>query len=303
MHHHDRTPRRLALPVLALGAAAGLVVLLAGCSSVGSTSADTTAAGQVALAAVDGAFSSAAAADGSDLAPASLTATSAIATAQSVPPVLVVRRTHMRRQRRLVSVVFDQQPAPTSAEVQVWVKITGAAEIWKTYPATGAPTTLLGTKPIDLEGTITFGLTKGSDGWRLGSVAHSGLSQGAYAASVASVGFTPDPIIIGRNDNVATVGLTEPDASDAFLVVARGRGMAPHGVLGDNGVPPDATANDGVYTGYVSVGTTVRPGPHLAFLTALDYSRTIDLGQTGGAYDDPYTFTLDPVLVQLAAGE
>lgn len=305
MHHPDRSPRRLALPSLVLVGAATLAVVLAGCSNVAPGAGDSGAASQVALAAVDDAFTGAATTDGTDLAPASLlaTASAAVSTAQSVAPILVVRRTDMRRQRRLVSLVFDSQPAPTTAEAEIWVKITGTAQIWQIYPVSGTPAKLLGSKPIDLEGTLSFGLAKGADGWRLTSVASDGLSQGGNAASVTSVAFDPDPLLLGHSDNVATVALNEPDTSDAFLVVARGRFMVPHGVLADDGVPPDPTANDDVYNGFVWVGTAARPGTHLAFVTALDYTRTIDLSQTGGSYDEPYTFTLQPVLIHLAASE
>lgn len=303
MHHSHRNPRRLPVALALLGTAA-LAMVLAGCSTTAPSAAASATAGQVALSAVDDVFTGASAVDGTDLAPASVLASAVSGTTtQSVQPFLVVRRTDMRRQRRLVSLVFDTQPDPTKAEAEVWVKITGTAQIWQVYPASGSPRTLLGSKPIDLEGTLTLDLAKGADGWRLVAVASDGLSQGAYAASVGSVSFAPDPLRVGRSDNVVTVALSEPDTSDAFLVVARGRYMAPHGVLADDGVPPDAVAGDDVYSGFVWVGSSPRVGTHLAFITALDYTRTIDMSQTAGSFDEPYTFTLQPVLVNLAAGD
>ena len=308
MNHRQR--RRSFVPILVLLSSAGLGAVLAGCSNVTSTATDPSSAGQVVLAAVDDAFAGAATADGTDLAPASVVAASSVATgtgasatAQSLDPIVVVRRADMRRERRLVSLVFDQQPDPTSAEAQVWVKITGKAELWQTYPVAGSGATLLGSKPIDLEGTITFEMNKGADGWRLTSLSSTGLDQGSYAAKVASVAFAPDPLLIAHADNVGTVGLAAPDTTDAFLVVARGGAMAPHGVLSDDGVAPDGAADDGVYSGFVWVGASTRAGTHLAFVTALDYTRTIDLSQSGGAYLEPYTFTLHPVVVDVAASE
>jgi len=305
MHDPDRNPRRLALPALILLGTAVLAFVLTGCSNVAPGASAAGTASQMALAAVDDAFAGAATADGTDLAPASLLATAAggATAAQSVQSVLVVRRTDMQRQRRLVSLTFDRQPDPTTAEAEIWVKISGTAQILKTYPVSGAPTILLGSKPIDLEGTLSLGLAKGTAGWRLTSVASNGFTQGSFAASVTSVAFDPDPLRLGHSDNVATVTMSEPDTQDAFLVVARGRYLAPHGVLADDGVPPDDVAGDDIYTGFVWVGTAARQGAHLAFITALDYTRTVDLTRTGGSYDEPYTFTLQPVLVRLAAGE
>lgn len=296
MNHHRPHRRRHLVSVLLVLATAGIGAVLAGCNSVPSSAAATSAAGQAVLTAVDDAFASSASADGTDLAPASVST-------QSVGPIVVVRRADMHRERRLVSLIFDQQPDPTSAEAQVWVHITGTAQLWQGYPASGTGWTLVGRKPIDYQGTITFQVAKGTDGWSLTSVDSTGLSQGADAATVANVGFTPDPLLIGHTDNVGTAGLTAPDSSDAFLVVARGPFMAPHGVLGDNGVAPDATADDGTYTGYVWVGADARAGTHLAFVTALDYTKTIDLSQSDGSFLAPYTFTLHPVVVDLAAGE
>ncbi len=288
--------RRRFVPVLLVLATAGVGAVLAGCNSVPSSAAATSAAGQAVLSAVDDAFASSASADGTDLAPASVST-------QSVEPIVVVRRADMHRERRLVSLIFDRQPDPTSAEAQVWVHVTGTAQLWQGYPVSGSGWTLVGRKPIDYQGTLTLQVAKGAGGWSLTSVDSTGLSQGADAASVASVAFTPDPLLIGRSDNVGTVDLRVPDSTDQFLVVARGPYMAPHGVLGDNGVAPDTTADDGTYTGYVWVGADARAGTHLAFVTALDYTKTVDLGQSGGSYLAPYTFTLHPVVVDLAASE
>lgn len=297
MHHRNRFPRRLVLPALVLGLAGAL----AACNTAVPANADAGAAGNLALAAVDDAFAGQAASDGTNLAPASVLATAAqTGGTQSVAPVIMVRRIDMQRQRRLLNVTVDHNADPITAEVQVWVSITGKAQIIETYPVTQAPTVLLGVKPIAMQGTITFDLQKDSQGWQLTGVSSPGIDQGAYAAAVQSVSFDPDPILIGRTDNIAYASLVEPSTADAFFVVARGRYLRPHGVLSDDGVPPDVTAGDQIYSGTVWVGAGATPGAHLAFLTALDYTRTIDVSQTGGSYDNPYTDTLQPVLVQLA---
>ncbi|MEJ2667392.1 MAG: hypothetical protein P8Z81_09890 [Deinococcales bacterium] len=308
MHHRNRLPRRFVLPALVLGLAGAL----AACNTAVPASSDSSAAGNLALAAVDDAFAGQAAADGTNLAPASVLAAAATQSGgtqsggtqsggtQSVAPVIVVRRTDMQRQRRLVDVTVDRNADPITAEVEVWVSITGNAQIIKTYPDTQAPIELLGVKPIAMQGTVSFDLQKGDQGWQLTGISGPGIDQGAYAAAVQSVSFDPDPILIGRTDNVAFASLVEPATSDAFLVVARGRYLRPHGVLADDGVPPDVTAGDQTYSGTVWVGAGARPGAHLAFVTALDYTRTVDVSQTGGSYDNPYTDTLQPVLVQLA---
>lgn len=295
MHERTPLPHRLLLAALTLG----LVAALAGCSSLAPAASDASAAGNVALAAVDDAFAGQASGDGSDLAPAALSSGSV--TAQAVDAVIVVRRVDMQRRRRLVGVHVDRGADPVTASVAVWVSMTGRARILKTYPVSGAPVTLLGVKPIAMQGTVTVDLVRAAQGWRLSGVSSRGIDQGAYAAAVQDMRFDPDPLLIGRNDGLAHATLVPPAPADDFLVVARGRYLGPHGVLADDGVPPDAAAGDRIYSGTVWVGARARPGAHLAFVTALDYTRTVDVSRAGGAFDQPYTDTLQPVLVQIAA--
>lgn len=324
----DRNPLPQNLRWQGLAVATLLVgMVLAACGQpVASQVPDQQAARNAALAAVDDAFAGEASADSQDAATANVlaaiatTSASADATAletAAVEPMLVIRRVAMHRDRHLLTLTYDGTSQPATATAEVAIAVTGTAQIWKVWPDLSLPRTLVGEKPIDLQGTITLNLERAGDapaagadvqsvrlggGWRLTGIESGGFSQGANAATVQDVMFDPDPLLAGRDDNAAFVTLSEPSSVDDFLVAARSRHLRPHGVLGDAGAPPDQTASDDVYSGYVWVGPDARPGTHLAFVTALDYSRTVNLATTDGSYDDPYTDTVQPVLVDIAAG-
>lgn len=276
--------RTLFAPVLA-------AALLAACSSP-PAALDEAAARRAVLEGIDAAFAVSAEADGRDLASASAL------TSQALEPTVVIRRSDMRRSRDLQRFELDLSVNPPTASAEVALTITGTAELWQVYPDRSAGRTLVGEKPIALAGSATFTAHKLDGRWTLDSVERSALSQGEGAAVIDEVAFEPDPLVPGSSDNLAWVSLSAPDPDDDFLVVARGGHLRPRGVLHDDGAAPDAEAGDGIYSGTVEVGADARRGEHLAFVSALDYSRTADL-TTGddGSYLHPYTDTLLPVMV------
>ncbi len=285
------------LRYLALFTAAAF--LLAACSQAlpqNQQSQDEAQAQSVILSAVDEALEARAAEDGTDLSAQSL---SPGLSAQSVEPFIVIRRTGMRHSRQLISLNVDFVAKPPTAVAIIELNLSGTAKLWQVYPDGSVPRTLLGEKPIDMSGELVVTAQKLTDGWRVVSVEPTALSQGEYAATVETWSVDPDPLIPGYDDNKAFASLSEAD-NDEFLVTARGRHLRARGVLNDNGVLPDEIANDDDYAGFVEVGPDARPGYHLAFLHALNYSKTTDLSvDENGDFIYPYTDTLLPLTVEI----
>ncbi|MBX3141478.1 MAG: hypothetical protein KF875_12045 [Trueperaceae bacterium] len=293
-------------------AATGLLVVvgLVGCGQPTATS-EEAAAQVAALAAVDDAFFGASQTDTADIATASVLATysalgsegsGAFSTAAS-EPLLMIRRTDMSRERDLLSLVYDGLSEPATATAEIGITVKGTAQIWQVYPDLSLPRSLVGSKPIEMEGVLTLHLARTDGTWHLTGAESTGLKQGVNAATVEDVTLKPQVLQSGTNDNLAYITLTEPTSSDDFIVAVRSRHLRPHGLLTDDGVAPDAIAEDDVYSGNVWVGEDARSGMHLAFVTALNYARTTDLTMVDGEYQDPYTDTVQGVLVVVATDE
>jgi|GEM_PF-5382931 len=282
-------------------AVSSLFVLLAACGTTltGGGAQENAAAQQAILGEIDAAFAASAAEDNVDLSSVSLGLTT-----QSVDPFIVIRRTNMHRSHKLLTLTVDMTATPPTATAEVQLNITGTAELWQVLPDQPRAHNKVGEKPIDMVGTATITAEKGDDGWHITSVDHTALSQGDFAADITSWSYSPDPLVPGSDANLATIALDEPDTSDEFLLVLRGRRFHPRSIPNDNGTDPDPTANDDEYNGYIRVGADADEGRHLGFITALNYTRTTDLTSDGnGGYLYPYTDTFLPVVVLVGASQ
>ena len=290
--------RRLPLLLLALLLAA----LLAACSTpAGPLAGDERAAQSAVLLAFDDAFAASAALDDTDLESQSLSGPSS----QSAHPFVAVRRTEMRRSREALSLEVDFQADPPTATAVVALSVSGTAELWQVYPDRAAPRERVGEKPILMTGAVRVTAHKLEGQWQVVDVERSGLQQGPGAATVSAWSVSPDPLAAGSDENEASVTLSVQDADDDFLVLVRGRHLRVRGVLNDplndQGDAPDPVAGDGVYTGALEVPATARAGRHLAFVHALNYTKTADLSEDeSGGYLHPYTDTLLGVVVRIA---
>lgn len=276
-----------------------LLTLLAACgttSPLGSGSGpDEASAKSAMLQAVGDAFIADAEDDAVDLSAASELST------QSVEPFVVIRRRDMERDADTLTVTVDLDATPPTAVAEIAVSITGVAELYEVYPDASGPVEFKGEKPIHLTGTITLEAEYVAGEWHLTAASSSAFTQGEYAAAIVEWGIDPDPLQPGSDAHVATVLLDEVETSDEHLVIGRGRHFHPRTVLNDNGEAPDPVADDDSYAGYLAVGADARPGRHLGFIHALNYSRTVDLTEGDDGFVYPYTDTLLPVVVWVDA--
>ena len=276
-----------------------LLTLLAACGTVvpGGPGAqpDEASARSALLAAVGDAFVADAEDDDIDLSAAPQLA------AQSVEPFVVIRRRNMAREADTLTITVDLEATPPTAVAEVEVSITGVAELFEVYPDLSAPVELVGEKRIHLTGAITLEAEYVTGEWHLTGASSTAFSQGEYAATIIDWGIDPDTLQPGRDNHVATVELDEVETADQHLVIGRGRHFHPKTVLNDNGNAPDITADDDSYAGYIEVRPDARPGRHLGFIHALNYSRTVDLSEGADGYLFSYTDTLLPVVVWVDA--
>jgi hypothetical protein len=285
--------------VRTLSLTALLALLLAACGTTaapGNDQADEASARSAFLSAVEDAFVADAEDDG-----VQLTAAAPALEAQSVEPFIAIRRRDMARHVETLTVTVDLEAVPPTATAEVSVVITGVADLYEVYPDASAPVTLVAEKPIDLHGTLTLEAEFVERSWHLIGAEHSAFTQGAYAATIVSWTIDPAPLVPGSDGHVATVVLDEVDTEDEHLVIGRGRHFRPRSVLNDNGDDPDPVADDDSYAGYLRIGDDARPGRHLGFVHALNYSRTTDLTEGDDGFAFPYTDTLLPVVVWVDA--
>ncbi len=271
-----------------------LLVFFVACSQPngGSTPLDKVAAEQAILIAVNDALLANADEDEVDL---DLSTSGIVDLAEIAPSHLAIRYENIRRERKIIEIIIKNGD-PITATGTVEVSITGDAYIVEITPGSRKE---LGKKPINVMGILTVNAERIDGKWQVVSV-EGDLTQGE-PATVESWSFTPDPLIAGSEDNIATVDLNEPDTNDLQRVIVRTKRLRPRGLLHDDGQDPDTTANDDIYTGHVRVREGAQVGKHLGFIHALNFTETTDLSVDGkGNYIYPYTASATAIVVEVA---
>ena len=268
------------------------LVLFIACSQPNSGAPlDKISAEQAILGAVSDALLSNADEDNLDL---DLSTSGVIETAQTVPSRLAIRHKNIRREREILEVTITNGD-PITATGTVEVRITGDAYIMEITPGSRIE---IGKKPVNVVGELEIDAERVGSKWHIVNVAGE-LTQGE-PATVKSWSVTPDPLIAGSENNIATVSLIEPDTDDLQRVIVRTKRLRPRGLLHDDGQAPDETDDDGTYTGHVHVGENARVGKHLGFIHALDFDKTTDLSvDDEGNYLHPYTASATAVVIEI----